>query len=93
MTIYSQTQISNLTQPSKFEVVDVGTDGDYTRADGRVFRIVSTGAGGNITAVGAQDSSSVLFPSTVAASSLDGLFKEIKQTGTAPSDIVVGFFD
>lgn len=90
--IYSQTQIANLGMPSKFEVVDVGTDGDYTNSTNVFFTIESTGDGGDIVVVGAEDSVAVTLPSTPAGQPYPGVFKEIKASGTEPNNIVVGFY-
>jgi hypothetical protein len=90
---YSQTQLANLGQPSKFEVVDVGSNGDYTRADGRAFTIQSTGDGGDITVVGSNDTAAVLLPSTPEGVPYPGTFKEIKASGTSPNNIVIGFYE
>lgn len=92
MTTYSQTQVANYGMPSKFAVVDVGTDGDYTNSEFVVFTIESTGSGGNIVAVGANDSVAITLPATPEGIPYPGLFKEIKASGTEPNNIVVGFY-
>jgi len=92
-TIFSQTELANLGQPSKFEVVNVGTDGDYTRTDGLVFTIASTGDGGDITIVGSNDTAAIVLPNTPEGIPYPGLFKEIKATGTTPNNIVIGFYE
>lgn len=92
-TTFSQTQIANLGMPSKFAVVDVGTDGDYTNTEYAVFTIQSTGAGGDIVVVGVNDTDAVTLPATPEGIPYPGLFKEIKASGTTPNNIVVGFYE
>jgi hypothetical protein len=79
------TAIANASLPREFTEADVSSD--FT-LDGKTF-LIFVGTGGDVVAVGENDTTAVTFKNVADGSWLQGRFKEIKSTTTA-DDIVVG---
>lgn len=85
-----QTSIANASMPKTAQEVDVSaSDFTITTSGEQTTFTIYVGTGGDVEAVHANDSSSVTLKNVPNGTDLNGIFKEIKTSGTTASDIVV----